>query len=84
MATGTSSAVAGDVTSLLSAAPPGVKVTVGVEGKRRNTVREQLSMLVGPPPVLEVLEAILHEEVAKRPPLLIKRRPEPCSESLFN
>ena len=59
--------VAGDVTSLLSAAPPDVKVTVGVKGKLRNTVREQLSMLVMPPPVLEMLEASLHEEVAERP-----------------
>ena len=59
--------VAGDVTSLLSAAPPDVKVTVGVKGKLRNTVREQLSMLVMSPPMLEMLEAILHEEVGERP-----------------
>ena len=59
--------VADNVTPLLSAAPPGVKVTVGVKAKLRNTVREQLSMLVMPPPVLEMLEAILHEEVGERP-----------------
>ena len=60
-------AVAGDVTSLLSAAPPGVKVTVGVKHQLRNAVRDQLSTLVMPPPVLEILEASLHEEVAERP-----------------
>ena len=59
--------VAGDVTSLLSAAPPGVKVTVGVKHQLRNAVRDQLSTLVIPPPVLEILEASLHEEVAERP-----------------
>ena len=56
-----------EIGTLLASAAPGVKVTVGVKSKLRDTARKQLTTLDVPPPVMKMLEASLDVEVAKRP-----------------